>query len=98
MGADWDLLGAAAGCDRIGMRRIRISAGKQSTPVHAHFGEEEIFYVTRGSGWSWQESGVHGDRRGRRDPPPDGGPAHTVVAFGDNLRHEAVRFPRFDGV
>jgi uncharacterized cupin superfamily protein len=36
---------------------------------------------------------------------PPGGPAHTVVggddgidvlAFGDNLRHEAVRFPRID--
>ena len=59
MGADWDLLGTAAGCDRIGLRRIRVSAGKQSTPVHAHFGEEEIFYVLRGSGFSWQEEGVY---------------------------------------
>lgn len=54
MGADWDLLGAAAGCDKIGLRRIRISPGRQSTPVHAHFGEEEIFYVLRGGGVSWQ--------------------------------------------
>jgi len=107
MGADWDLLGSVAGCDRVGLRRIRISAGKQSTPVHAHFGEEEMFYVLRGSGWSWQESGVHEIGEGDVILHPHGGPAHTVVAggdgidvlaFGDNLRHEAVRFPRFNGV
>ncbi len=105
MGADWDLLGNAAGCDKIGLRRIRISPGKQSTPVHAHFGEEEIFYVLRGSGWSWQERGVHAIGPGDVILHPHGGPAHTVVAgdegidvlaFGDNLRHEAVRFPRID--
>ncbi|HEY3190755.1 MAG TPA: cupin domain-containing protein [Solirubrobacteraceae bacterium] len=105
MGADWDRLGAAAGCDRIGLRRIRISPGKQSTPVHAHFGEEEIFYVLRGSGWSWQEEGVYAVGEGDVILHPDGGPAHTLVAgdegldvlaFGDNLRHEAVRFPRID--
>jgi uncharacterized cupin superfamily protein len=54
MGADCDLLDNAAGRDKIdmGRMRIRISPGKQSTPVHAHFGDEEIFYVLRGSGWS----------------------------------------------
>jgi uncharacterized cupin superfamily protein len=105
MGADWDLLGTAAGCDKVGLRRIRISAGKQSTPVHAHFGEEEIFYVLRGSGVSWQENGTHAIGEGDVILHPPGGPAHTVVggehgidvlAFGDNLRHEAVRFPRID--
>jgi uncharacterized cupin superfamily protein len=105
MGADWDLLGSAAGCDKVGLRRIRISPGKQSTPVHAHFGEEEIFYVLRGSGWSWQENGVFEIGEGDVILHPHGGPAHTVVggddgidvlAFGDNLRHEAVRFPRID--
>lgn len=105
MGADWDLLGNAAGCDRIGLRRIRISPGKQSTPVHAHFGEEEIFYVLRGAGFSWQEGGVYEIGEGDVLLHPRGGPAHTVVAgddgidvlaFGDNLRHEAVRFPRID--
>jgi uncharacterized cupin superfamily protein len=105
MGADWDLLGTAAGSDRIGLRRIRVSAGKQSTPVHAHFGEEEIFYVLRGSGWSFQENGCHAIAAGDVVLHPHGGPAHTVVAgddgidvlaFGDNLRHEAVRFPRID--
>jgi uncharacterized cupin superfamily protein len=105
MGADWDMLGAAAGCDRVGLRRIRISPGKQSTPVHAHFGEEEIFYVLRDSGWSWQERGVYEVGEGDVILHTDGGPAHTLVAgdagldvlaFGDNLRHEAVRFPRID--
>ena len=103
MGADWDLLGTAAGCDRIGLRRIRVWPGKQSTPVHAHFGEEEMFYVLRGSGWSWQEGGAYEIGPGDVILHPHGGPAHTIVAgddgidvlaFGDNLRHEAVRFPR----
>jgi uncharacterized cupin superfamily protein len=105
MGADWDLLGTAAGCDRVGLRRIRISPGRQSTPVHAHFGEEEIFYVLRGSGFSWQEKGVYDIGEGDAILHPHGGPAHTIVggdegidvlAFGDNLRHEAVRFPRIE--
>jgi uncharacterized cupin superfamily protein len=105
MGADWDLLGTAAACDKVGLRRIRISPGKQSTPVHAHFGEEEIFWVLRGTGWSWQENGVYEIGEGDAVLHPHGGPAHTVVAgddgidvlaFGDNLRHEAVRFPRID--
>jgi uncharacterized cupin superfamily protein len=105
MGADWHMLGAAAGSDRIGLRRIRISSGKQSTPVHAHFGEEEMFYVLGGSGWSWQENGVYEVASGDVILHPAGGPAHTLVAgedgldvlaFGDNLRHEAVRFPRID--
>jgi uncharacterized cupin superfamily protein len=105
MGADWDFLGRAAGSDRVGVRRIRIWPGRQSTPVHAHFGEEEIFYVLGGSGWSWQENGVHAIAEGDVVLHPPGGPAHTVVggedgidvlAFGDNVRHEAVRFPRMD--
>jgi uncharacterized cupin superfamily protein len=105
MGADWDLLGDAAGCDKVGLRRIRISPGRQSTPVHAHFGEEEIFYVLRGSGWSWQEGGVYEIGAGDVVLHPQRRPAHTVVggedgidvlAFGDDLRHEAVRFPRID--
>jgi uncharacterized cupin superfamily protein len=105
MGAEWDLLGTAADCDRIGLRRIRVSPGKQSTPVHAHYGEEEIFYVLRGDGFSWQEEGVYEIGEGDAILHPHGGPAHTVVAgnegidvlaFGDNLRHEAVRFPRIE--
>src|SRR4051794_37024965 len=105
MGADWDLLGSAVGCDRVGLRRIRISPGKQSTPVHAHFGEEEIFYVLRGSGYSFQEDGVYAIGEGDAVLHPHGGAAHTVVAgddgidvlaFGDDLRHEVVRFPRIN--
>lgn len=105
MGADWDMLGAAAGCDRVGLRRIRVWPGRQSTPPHSHFGEEEIFAVVRGSGWCWQEDGVYALAEGDVVLHPPGGPAHTIVAgpdgidvlaFGDNLRHEAARFPRID--
>ena len=105
MGADWTALGTAAGCDKVGLRRIQVSPGKQSTPLHAHFGEEEIFYVLSGSGWSYQENGVYEIGEGDVILHPPGGPAHTIVAgddgidvlaFGDNLRHEAVRFPRIN--
>jgi len=101
----WHLLGAAAGCDRIGLRRIEVAPGRQSTPVHAHYGEEELFYVLSGSGWSWQEDGVYAIAAGDVILHPPGGPAHTIVAgddgidvlaFGEDLRHEAVRFPRID--
>lgn len=105
MGADWDRLGDAAGSDKVGLRRIRVSPGKQSTPVHAHYGEEEIFYVLRGSGVSWQEDGAYAIGPGDAILHPPGGRAHTVLAgddgidllaFGENMRHEAVRFPRID--
>jgi uncharacterized cupin superfamily protein len=103
MGADWHLLGAAAGCDAVGLRRIRVSPGKQSTPLHAHFGEEELFYVLGGSGVSVQEDGAFAIAAGDVVLHPAGGPAHTVVggdegidvlAFGTNLPSESVRFPR----
>ncbi|MHB8532108.1 MAG: cupin domain-containing protein [Solirubrobacteraceae bacterium] len=105
MGADWDRLGDAAGCKEVGLRRIHVSAGKQSTPVHAHYGEEEIFYVLGGSGVSWQEDGAYAIGAGDVVLHPPGGRAHTVVAgengidllaFGENMRGEAVRFPRID--
>jgi uncharacterized cupin superfamily protein len=103
IGAKWHMLGRAAGSDRVGLRRIQVSPGKQATPVHAHFGEEELFYVLAGGGWSWQEGGVFEIAAGDVILHPEAGWAHTVVAgdegidvlaFGDNLRHEAVRFPR----
>src|SRR3954471_5064893 len=50
LGAAAHWLGAPAGWAKLGLRRIRISAGRQSTPVHGHFGEEEIFCVERGRG------------------------------------------------
>jgi uncharacterized cupin superfamily protein len=100
--AQWTSLGEAAGCRRVGVRRIEVRAGGWSTPAHEHAAEEEIFYVLAGRGLSWQaerttEVGagdciVYLARRG----------AHTlhavedldVLAFGPRIDSESVRFPR----
>ena len=98
----WTMLGEAAGCDRVGVRRIQIEPGGWSTPAHEHGRSEEVFYVLAGSGLSWQ--------RGRTTPIRAGdcivyrarsGP-HTlyaeealdVLAFGTREYDEALRLPR----
>lgn len=98
----WTMLGEAAGCEAVGVRRIQIEAGGWSTPAHEHGRSEEIFYVLAGSGLSWQ--------RGRTAPIGAGdcivylarrGP-HTlcatepldVLAFGTRAFDEALRLPR----
>lgn len=100
----WTMLGEAAGCQEVGVRRIELSAGGWSTPAHEHGRSEEIFYVLAGSGVSWQ--------RGRAWPigagdcivyPPRSGP-HTlhadasldVLAFGTREYDEALRFSQLD--
>ena len=98
----WDL-GAAAGSVNVGVKRVVIDPGGQSSPVHAHSNEEEIFYVLGGSGRLWQDGAVH-------DLGPDdaivhvsGGPAHTLVggtdglevlAFGERNDAEGAFLPR----
>lgn len=98
----WTMLGEAAGCEAVGVRRIQIEPGGWSTPAHEHGRSEEIFYVLAGSGLSWQ--------RGRTAPIHAGdcivylarrGP-HTlcanepldVLAFGTREFDEALRLPR----
>lgn len=39
------------------MQRIDVTPGKRSTPLHVELAEEEIHYVLRGSGLSWQWDG-----------------------------------------
>jgi uncharacterized cupin superfamily protein len=51
----WRDLGAAAGSVHVGVSRIEVDPGKWSTPAHVELAEEEIFYVLRGSGLSWQD-------------------------------------------
>lgn len=98
----WTMLGEAAGCDQVGVRRIEIEPGSWSTPAHEHGRSEEVFYVLEGRGLSWQ--------RGRTAPIRAGdcivyrarsGP-HTlyaqdpldVLAFGTREFDEALRLPR----
>ena len=53
----WRDLGTAAGSVGVGVQRIEVDPGKWSTPAHIEGSEEEIFYVLRGSGISWQFDG-----------------------------------------
>ncbi len=95
------MLGEAAGCETVGVRRIQIEAGGWS-PRHEHGRSEEIFYVLQGSGLSWQQGRTAPIRardcilyRARRGP-------HTlyaegpldVLAFGTRAYDEALRLPR----
>jgi uncharacterized cupin superfamily protein len=47
---EWANLGRGAGTRTVGLNRIRIDAGKWSTPFHRQTAEEEIFFVLAGSG------------------------------------------------
>jgi uncharacterized cupin superfamily protein len=71
--AEWLDLGSAAGTVTVGLQLIRIAPGAWSTPAHIEHAEEEIFWVLRGTGLSWQDRGD--------------GPATYTVAAGDCLVH-----------
>ena len=60
----------------VGVKRIRIDAGKWSTPLHLEGSEEEIFYVLSGSGLSLQADAA--------------GEAVYAVGPGDCLVHLAL--------
>jgi uncharacterized cupin superfamily protein len=56
--ASWTTdLGMAAGSVTAGVTRWEVDPGKRSTPAHVELAEEEIFFVIRGSGLSWQFDG-----------------------------------------
>ena len=100
--ATWSLLGEAAGCRGIGVRRIEVREGAWSTPAHEHGRSEEIFYVLAGRGLSWQSAEVAEVGAGDCVVYRAGSGAHTlhalteldVLAFGPRLRDESPRFPR----
>lgn len=50
-------IGNAIDSDRIGVALLKIQPGGRSSPVHCELGEEEIFYVLRGSGLLYQDEG-----------------------------------------
>jgi uncharacterized cupin superfamily protein len=100
--ARWTMVGAAAGCEKVGVRRIELPAGGWSTPAHEHGREEEIFYVLSGKGLSWQGGKVCEVRAGDCIVYLPGAGAHTlhalepldVLAFGERHEDESVGFPR----
>jgi uncharacterized cupin superfamily protein len=96
------MVGNAAGCVNVGVRRIELPAGAWSTPAHEHGREEEIFYVLGGRGLSWQAGEAALIRAGDCIVYLPGHGAHTlhalepldVLAFGERFEDESVGFPR----
>jgi uncharacterized cupin superfamily protein len=103
MKAGWTDLGAAAGSVDVGLRRIRVAPGAQSTPAHVHDLEEELCYVLGGDGRSWQDGRTYAVRAGDALVHLARGAAHTLVAgevgldvlvFGQRRWAELGRLPR----
>jgi len=98
----WTMVGNAAGCVNVGVRRIQMPAGGWSTPAHEHGRDEEIFYVLGGRGLSWQAGKASEIRSGDCVVYLPGRGAHTlhalepldVLAFGERNEDESVGFPR----
>jgi uncharacterized cupin superfamily protein len=98
----WTMVGYAAGCEKVGVRRIQVPAGGWSTPAHEHGLDEEIFYVLSGRGVSWQVGEAAEIRAGDCIVYLASGGEHTlhalepldVLAFGERHEDESVGFPR----
>jgi uncharacterized cupin superfamily protein len=76
MAAMWQRLGDAAGARGLGVNRVRVDPGRLPTPPHSHGRSEEIFFVLRGSGLSWQDGAVCEVRAG-----------DTIVHLADREEH-----------
>ncbi len=109
LAATWTDLADATGARRLGVNRIQIDPGMWSTPAHVESGEEEIFFVLGGSGWSWQQRGSKGEVRmhevregdcivhlaGRERHTLKAGPdGLDVVAIGNHARTQFAYLPR----
>jgi uncharacterized cupin superfamily protein len=88
---------------KLGMSRIEVAPGAQSTPAHEHTGEEELFYVLRGDGLWWQDGRCTALGAGDVAFAKPGGGAHTVIggddgidvlAFGPRHQIEVTHLPR----
>ncbi len=89
--ATWRFLGRAAGAKDYTVNRIDIVPNRWSTPAHVE--DEEIFYVLRGSGLSWQNGEVYEVREGDCIVHRAGREAHTLRAGDDGL--DVLVFGRF---
>jgi uncharacterized cupin superfamily protein len=89
--ATWRRLGRAAGAKDYTVNRIDIVPNRWSTPAHVE--DEEIFYVLRGSGLSWQNGEVYEIREGDCIVHRAGREAHTLRGGDDGL--DVLVFGRF---
>ena len=87
----------------VGVTRIRVDAGRWSTPAHVENSEEEIFYVLSGSGISWQDGACYEIGPGDCLVHTPRTEAHTlragdegleVLAFGERHLASGARLPR----
>jgi uncharacterized cupin superfamily protein len=96
LAAAWTDLSHATGARRLGVSRIEVDPGMWSTPVHVESGQEEIFFVLGGSGWSWQQRGAEGEVRMHEVREGDcivhlaGRERHTLKAGPDGLDVVAI--------
>ena len=102
IGGDWQSLTGESSV-ATGVKRIRVDAGRWSTPAHVENSEEEIFYVLAGSGISWQDGACYDVRPGDCLVHTAGTEAHTlragadgleVLAFGERHVGSGARLPR----
>ena len=64
----------------IGCSAYKQDPGERAMPVHVHADEEELFYVTAGSGLSWQNGSTHRVHTGDLIVHPANAEAHTLIA------------------
>lgn len=78
-------LGDAAGSRRVGVNLIELDAGEISSPAHVHGADEEIFFVLRGGGLSWQDGTTYEVRAGDTLVHRVRHEAHSLRAGDDGL-------------
>jgi uncharacterized cupin superfamily protein len=88
---------------KVGMSRIEVAPGRQSTPAHEHTAEEELFYVLGGAGLWWQDGATAAIGAGDVCFAKHGAGAHTIIAgdegidvlaFGPRREIEVTHLPR----
>ena len=84
-GGDWAFLGEAAGSVEVGANLVRLLPEEVSTPAHVHGADEEIFFVLRGDGLSWQDGETYEIRAGDTIVHPPRTKAHTLRAGRDGI-------------
>lgn len=83
--ASWQDLGRAAGMRDASVKRLTIDPGARPTPAHSHGRDEELFFVLRGVGESWQDGATHEIGPGDCLLHRPAGAAHTLIAGDDGL-------------
>lgn len=78
-------LGDAAGSRTVGVNLIELAPGEISSPAHVHGADEEIFFVLRGGGLSWQDGTTLEVRAGDTIVHRVRREAHTLRAGDDGL-------------